>query len=317
MKPNFNNHDTSFDYDNATYGTHWVHYRNGNYNVHFNTKDGTKIRDNDGDNLTPSFAESMDITITHHCDGGCEFCYAGCTVNGQHADLLHSKFFDTLHPYTEIAINGNDLTHPDLYWFLVKMKEKHVIVNMTVNQRHFMKHLLKLYQFVQMDLIHGLGISIVSGAITKEFIEAVQDFPNAIIHAIYGIVTVKDWNKLANHHLKILLLGYKTVGRGVEYYDNNQEEVRSRQEEIRQVLMNNWSGFDIISFDNLALKQINAKEIIPASTYDEIYMGDDGQYSFYIDAVNGTFATSSTSTVTYPIMDSVDDMFNFVRRIKS
>ena len=35
----------------------WVKYRNGNYDVLLNLDDGTKIRKNDLDNLTPSHPE--------------------------------------------------------------------------------------------------------------------------------------------------------------------------------------------------------------------------------------------------------------------
>ena len=41
-------------------------------------------------------------------------CYQGCTPKGEHADLRNVKFFDTLHPYTELALTGNHLSHPDL-----------------------------------------------------------------------------------------------------------------------------------------------------------------------------------------------------------
>ena len=41
-------------------------YKNGNYNVKI-YDDGTKIRYNDLDNLTPEFAESNDVTITTVC----------------------------------------------------------------------------------------------------------------------------------------------------------------------------------------------------------------------------------------------------------
>ena len=30
---------------------------------------------NELDNLTPSFAESMDVTITEKCNGGCKYCF--------------------------------------------------------------------------------------------------------------------------------------------------------------------------------------------------------------------------------------------------
>ena len=45
-------------------------YTNGNYHVTL-LNDGTKIRYNRLDNLTPAFAESIDCNITERCDGGC------------------------------------------------------------------------------------------------------------------------------------------------------------------------------------------------------------------------------------------------------
>ena len=110
-------------------------YKNGNYNVRL-FDDGTKIRFNKLDNLTPAFAESMDITITEKCDGKCPFCYLDCKETGKHADL-NQPFFDSLHAGTELALNGNDMTHPDLDNFLIRMHNKGVFCNITLNQKHF------------------------------------------------------------------------------------------------------------------------------------------------------------------------------------
>ena len=87
-------------------------YKNGNYTVTL-MENGTKIRASKDDEFIPAFAENCDVKITDRCDGGCEFCYEGCTKNGKHGDILNAKFIDTLHPYTELAIHGNDLSHPD------------------------------------------------------------------------------------------------------------------------------------------------------------------------------------------------------------
>ena len=105
-------------------------YKNGNY-ITTLFADGTKVRENNLDNLTPAFAENCDVKITDKCDGGCEFCYEGCTPFGKHGDILSYKFLDTLHPYTELAINGNDLSHPDLIPFLGMLKNKKIIVHST------------------------------------------------------------------------------------------------------------------------------------------------------------------------------------------
>ena len=107
-------------------------YRNGNYTVSL-YNDGTKVRETNDDDFIPAFAECCDMKITDKCDGGCPFCYEGCTSNGKHGDL-NAEFLNHLHPYTELAINGNDLTHPDLVPFLKRMKKQKVIVSMTVNQ---------------------------------------------------------------------------------------------------------------------------------------------------------------------------------------
>ena len=66
-------------------------------------------------------------------------CYEGCTPKGLHGSLMKDgkpcwKFIENIHPYTEIALNGNDLTHPDLEDFLRYLKSKKAISNMTVNQ---------------------------------------------------------------------------------------------------------------------------------------------------------------------------------------
>ena len=100
-------------------------YINGNYSVKI-FSDGTKIRETEGDSFIPDFPESMDISITDRCDNNCAFCYAGATANGKHGDILGSKFIDTLRPFTEVALNGNDLSHPDLIEFLRKLKDKQI-----------------------------------------------------------------------------------------------------------------------------------------------------------------------------------------------
>lgn len=284
-------------------------YKNGNYSVKI-LSDGTKIRETNDDEFIPSFAENCDVKITDKCDGGCPFCYEGCTPNGRHGDILNYKFLDTLHPYTELAINGNDLSHPDLGAFMVKMKEKKVILNMTVNQIHFEKHFDYIRSLVQNGYIYGLGVSLKEP--TDEFIKMIKQFPNAVIHVINGVVSVYDLARLASHNLKILVLGYKNIRRGESYYEQNDEIVTALQEDLDaflfpEIINNGW--FKVVSFDNLAIKQLHVQEHLPEEQWEEFYMGDDGNYTFYIDMVDGTFGKNSLATVRYPVMDSIDEMF--------
>ena len=98
--------------------SNWKSYKNGNYIVKINLANGTKIRYTKDDIMIPEYPESMDITITNQCENECTWCYMGCTKNGKHGDIMNAKFIDTLLPYTELAINGNSMNHPDLTRFL-------------------------------------------------------------------------------------------------------------------------------------------------------------------------------------------------------
>jgi len=287
-------------------------YKNGNYDVTI-YEDGTKIRENDLDNLTPSFAESCDVTITQKCDGKCKFCYANCTPEGKHADILHAKFLNTLHPYTEMALNGNDLTHPDLEEFLYLLKDKKVISNITVNQRHFIQKYDLLKDWIDKKLIYGLGVSYNSP--TVEFLDKIKTIPNSVVHTINGVLTPKDIQFLMNHDLKLLILGYKQKGRGVDWYKENKGEIDFNMEWLKFNLPLLFSFFKVVSFDNLALDQLNVKKYLTEEQWKEFYMGDEAQYTFFIDLIKGTFAKSSLETNDYPMLDNIDDMFNFIRSV--
>ena len=281
-------------------------YKNGNYTVKV-LSDGTKIRETLEDEFVPSFAENCDCKITDKCDGGCPFCYEGCTPNGKHGNILNYKFLDTIHPYTELAINGNDMSHPDLIPFLMKLREKKVIANLTVNQIHFERHQNLIRKLVDDKLIYGLGISLKEP--TEEFISLVKTYPNAVIHVINGILSASDAMMLADNNLKMLILGYKQLRRGEDWYDIEHESIIAKQMWLKENLDKMLSHFKVISFDNLAITQLDVKRLMSEEDWEEFYMGDDGNYTFYIDMVDGTFGKNSLATERYPIMDNIDLMF--------
>ena len=288
-------------------------YQNGNYTVTI-LKDGTKIRYNTLDFFAPEKPESMDVKITNCCDIGCPMCHEDSKPNGKHGDILNVPFFDTLNPYTEIAIGGgNPLSHPDLIPFLEQLKSKKLIPSMTVNQVHFMKNLGLIEELANKKLIYGIGVSL--NSVNDEFIEAIRKFPNAVIHVINGIVHPTQLEELANKGLKILILGYKEFRRGNVMYANMGsviEEMKSSLYNILPTMINdNW--FDVVSFDNLAIKQLNPKRLMSDEQWDQFYLGDDGKFSMYIDLVNQEFAKSSVSTERYPITADIRDMFNKVK----
>lgn len=288
-------------------------YKNGNYIVKIYS-DGSKIRMTKEDGFIPAFSESCDIKITNQCDQGCAMCHEGSTPDGQHGDILSTPFLDTLHPYTELAIGGGDATsHPDLIPFLRKLKEKKVIANMTVNQTHFMQKQDLIRQLVDEKLIYGLGVSLVNP--TKEFVTMVKQYPNAVIHVINGLFSIHQAEDLFDQGLKLLILGYKQLRRGAAYFDTAQDRIQARQTWLYDALPFIKHRFKTISFDNLAIQQLDVKRLMSEDQWQKFYMGDDAQFTFYIDMVNRQFARSSTAPFEerYKLLDSIDDMFQMIR----
>lgn len=289
-------------------------YKNGNF-VTTILSDGTKIRETKNDEFIPSFAENMDVKICNYCDMGCKFCHEGSSLYGKFGAILNEKFIDTLHPYQEIAIGGGDATsHPDLIPFLQKLKERKVIANMTVNQIHFEKKQELIKKLVDEKLIYGLGVSLVNP--TKHFIELIKQYPNAVIHVINGVLKPLDVKALENNNLKMLILGYKHLRRGNEYFEEEQNDIEVKQQWLYENLEDIIQKFKVISFDNLAIEQLDVKRLLAQEEWDEFYMGDDGKVTYYVDMVERKFAQSSTATLDkrYDLLDSVDDMFKVITR---
>lgn len=289
-------------------------YKNNDYTCTM-FSDGTKIRWNDKDSFNAIKPESIDLKITNMCNMECGMCHENSTPNGKHGDILNLPFIDTMFPYSEIAIGGgNPLAHPDLVEFLENLKERKIIASMTVNQVHFMHNIDFLKELTDKKLIYGLGISYI-GVRHENCIEAIKQFPNAVVHVINGIVHMDSLEALAHNDLKILVLGYKEFRRGKALYDECGREIDSLKSQfydmLPKIVDDGW--FKCISFDNLAIKQLEPKRLMSEEEYDSFYMGDDGAFTMYVDAVNRQFAKSSVSTERYDLMDDIADMFKVIK----
>ena len=288
-------------------------YINGN--VHTRIYDtGTKIREvEDDQDFIAAFPETMDVNISQYCANDCQFCYSNCSRNGKHADLSkYEKLLDSVHPYTELAINLNSDWNPGLIPFLEKMRDRKVIVNATVNQNDFSRRTDELKALTSEKLLWGIGISLVQP--TQTLLEQIASFPTAILHVINGIVSPDEIEILSDHNIKMLILGYKQVGRGIDWYSKEGEDIRAKQKWLYDNLQNIAPHFEIISFDNLAVEQLEVKRLLDEETYRERYLGDDGTMSFYVNLVDGYFAKNSLSSVHYPIGElNVDECFEVIK----
>ena len=304
-------------------------YKNGNYNVLL-LSDGTKIRyGKDGEEFDAAFPESVDLNITDWCDIGCSFCYRGCTEKGQHF-RFDEKYLDSLDfkPGMEIALGGGSpIKHPDLDKFCEYFTKRGCISNITVHWSSMsivkggdLEHLQRL----QGDgLLHGIGVSVPFYDATV--MRAMKFYlKNTVVHVIAGLIdtnAVYQWYKTG---IPVLVLGYKDMGRGKI---NNPEDGIEIWHEI-YLLKDMVSGIadgsglpdfestygpipddvkPIISFDNLAMKQLDLQELVPEEKFYEMYMGDDGiggsltSASMYMDLVSGTYARNSVDAKSHKI----------------
>ena len=284
------------------------YYKNGNYSV-FIMKDGTKIRKSPTDQFLPEKPESMDLLITKKCECNCAFCHEAATPGGKNGDILNAPFLDTLLPYTEIAIGGGDtFLHPDLVPFLKKCKERKLICNTTVHQTQFIKYQKEIRELTDAGLLYGIGVSLF--APTDNLISLIKQYPNAVVHVINGVQPLSVLKDLYDKDLKLLILGYKEFRRGKDYYS---PEVEAAKKEMYDALPDLVKHFKVVSFDNLAIKQLDVKRIVP--DWDRFYMGDDGQFTMYIDLGNRHFAKCSIAPLNerYPLTNDIKDMFAKIR----
>lgn len=284
-------------------------YQNGNYIVTI-YNDGTKIRFTNDDEFYPEFPESIDLKITNYCDLLCPMCHENSNKEGVHANLNH-PFLNTLKKGTELAIGGgNPLAHPYLNSFLEKMKNQGIISIITINQFHLNIYQRKLEELINKNLIYGIGISVTKDAFIEDIINLNKKYNNIVIHIIAGVTPYSVIEKLFDKNIKLLILGYKKIGRGKSFYS---EEIENNINKIENNILNLSKHFKLISFDNLAIKQLKMEQKI--KNFKNLYMGDDGEFTMYIDLVKNNYSISSTSNIRYDMEDTIEKMFKKIRSI--
>lgn len=295
-------------------------YKNGSYTVMI-LDDGTKIRYNKLNIYKPNRVESMDIKITNKCDMGCVMCHENSTPTGEEANLINNPIINSIPPYTELAIGGgNPLSHPYLVEFLKYCKTKNLIANITVNKQHFLKDYTYIKSLFVDALVSSIGVSVFD--ITEEEIEKIKSV-NSVCHVIIGVTPMEVMYQLANKNVKLLVLGYKTFRRGADYYKINSNFIDTMQKTWAEFISNaiKYKFYSVLSFDNLAIKQLHLKEKFSQEEWDSFFMGDDGidgefsSASMYIDLVNGMFAENSCTPIEKRghcslYKNNVNDMFN-------
>lgn len=266
-------------------------YQNGNTTVTI-MNDGTKIREYE-DIPKILHPESIDVKISDYCDLGCAYCHESSTTKGVHGDLNKlMEVISELPAGVELAIGGgNPLSHPNIVEFLQILKQGGIIANLTVNQGHLKTFQDLLVYLIKDDLVKGVGISITSNNFTyiKPLLEITG---NIVYHLIAGVNKVEVIDKLIElGKCKVLVLGYKTFGFGIQYHSKEVDA------EIKRwyMYLPKYVGKCVLSFDNLAIEQLKVKRLFTHEGWNNFYMGDDFCFTMYIDAVKQQYAPTSRS----------------------
>ena len=294
-------------------------YQNGNYSVDV-YEDGTKIRNSQESEFIAEFPDSVDVKITNYCDlsNVCVYCHEKSDRAGIHGDLsLIETAWKELPSGVELACGGGDtLSHPDFPEFAKRMTENRKIINLTCNQLHLKKYAATLSVLTEKNYIRGLGVSLRD--VNQQIPKTIMEYPNTIFHCIAGIDSANYIRRLIDicAKPKILLLGYKNFGNGIQHLQTNGKPITKNIQLLYNqlpVLLHEISKKQgILSFDNLAIAQLNPKRVLSESDYDRFYQGEDGKNTFYVDVVTKTFARNSTSTERFPILPSAKLMFRYL-----
>ena len=280
-----------------------IEYDNGNCHVSIDTDTGTKTRECGG-YPKPEFPESVDLKITDRCDRGCAYCHESSSPDGDHSRAgTIQRLINGLPPGVEIAVGGgNALTRPDLQGLLWRLRARGLIGNVTLHIDHAVQDFTRLKTLRATEFVKGVGLSGAGNfaGIIEQIVPGLID-SNTVLHFVAGVDSVQDLRTATYHDYKILILGYKQRGRGKDYYG---EKVENNLHAWRYFLpsllrMSNLT----ISFDNLALDQLDVKSRIPEDVWRDSYMGDDGQFSMFVDAVTMEYAASSSEDKRLPLGD--------------
>ena len=277
-------------------------YTNGDTSVSIYS-DGTKIRDI-SKGTRADFPESIDVKITNWCDAGCHWCHEKSTPKGWHGNLQETlEILTQLPAGVEIAIGGgHPLSHPGFIDFVRILSSKGIICNVTINEKHFEKELMLIQDLVSKGFIKGVGYSYNSKPCTWKY-------EHLVTHVIIGLTDPKSVGDIVKVNPKILLLGYKSVGRGI-LYRNKFPEVVEDNIAAWYRLLPFIAREAHLSFDNLAIEQLKPARIFRRkSDYEKFYMGRDGVYSMYMDAVTLTYSQSSTHSTKIAFGKNIKDMF--------
>lgn len=270
-------------------------YQNGNAQIELHN-DGTRIIQFENQ-LELDYPLNIDIRVATKCTFGlnpktgksfCDFCHESATTDGDECD--YQALMDKLKGLPEgieLAVGGNNFTS-GLYEFILWCNLQGYVVNLTINQGHLKRDFEGIKHVLECGFIGGLGVSYRS-SLKWDVTEFIVNHPNTVFHVITGIDTVEDVLSLKEKGVKkVLILGEKNFG----FNKGKVDLTTQKHKEWFWWIGKLFDQFEVVSFDNLALEQLKMRRFFNEESW-EIF--DQGEHSFYINAVDQYFAPSSRS----------------------
>lgn len=312
-----------------------VRYDKG-WQVFFNKNYGDKTRlafdDKVGDYTSSTYPELVDLKITDYCPHGCKFCYQGSTKRGKHAPFEELKqIIETLAEMEvfEIAIGGGEPTlYPNFVELLYFCKEKDIVPNFTsfnldwVDEEEILKavidccgsfaisvHSIEMVKKIQDYYDQGYKKSIFY---SKERDQSVQPTAQIVLNTMPDEKAYEIIKYIIDEtYLNLTFLGFKTTGRGQKFktYENDFEK-------YLKFLENRKFGADTVVVQEY-------KELLDKmGVMEELRVGEEGQFSMYIDAVKKQLGPSSycnkDEMIDYEnVKEEIEKHFPFEGAIKS
>lgn len=290
-------------------------YINGNYLVsyedqHPGSRIYTALRRNE--DFVPSFPDSIDLKITNKCNNGCAYCHENSNSSGKNFNLDRTlSILSDLPEHTEVAIGGGNILecYDDFLKLCYYLSDKGIYPRVTVNYRDLDKflELLQKGDYIKLSSKLAIGVSIENYEEYLDCVKSIQSkasFMDFVFHIIVGVFPYEELEKIIKNaksilfnNLKILVLGFKQFGRAKDMKIRDLDEWRKTisslfySKRIKSICIDDI----IIGFDNLAIEQLNIKDLLLSSEWDSYFMGQDFSHTMYIDAVNEEFAPTSRS----------------------
>lgn len=294
--------------------------QDGDALIGYSANSGQKFRWSRTPYTKSRIPELVDLKITDHCGWGCKFCYQGSTKDGGHAPI--KRLIETLDSLAaagvfEVAIGGGEpVDHPDFDMLIQASKKRNITFNFTTYGVEWAADRENPILRAMRDSYWrgGIGVSVHSlkdvdkADRLDNYLQAAGIYGrNVMAQTVIGATPMKATQAILDRCIEsdrpLLLLGYKTTGRGQSFTQREakREQVKSIIEQAKAHLNKPLpiGDYGYVEERNFTLSVDTAFLDMWGDVLDEVGIphvlrtSPEGKFSMYIDGVTNMAAPSS------------------------